>query len=156
MVILFAASKVLSHTVPCFESHGIPGGIENRYSITYILQIRKLKRHLPQCQEHSRCSINPFIHSFHVLPVLSDHLMHEHSWLRGIKWLTQCDTANKGQRRHLNLSCLALHFTLQAAPETERFQPLHEFMHCTSSGLNSPLQERGTSNTSQSCRKFLK
>lgn len=75
-VILFAASKVLSHAFSCFESHRNFGGIESRYYLYFIE--KKLKRHLPQCQEHGGCLMCSFVHSFHVLLVLSDHLMNEH------------------------------------------------------------------------------
>lgn len=156
MGILFAASQVLFHTLSCSESRGIPGRIESRCSITYMLQRRRSWRRLPRCQEQSGYSTNPFIRSLHVLPMLSDHLMSEHVWLRGMKWLVQCDTVNKGQKRHLHLSCLALHFTTQAVSETGQFWPLHEFTHYTSTDLSSPRQDRGTSHAPQSCRKFFK
>ena len=82
MVVLFAASQVLFHTLPCSESHGIPGGTEGRYTITYKVQREE------GCEDahHSARSVagTQYTHSFvHYTCYPCSHWMNEHVWLRG-------------------------------------------------------------------------
>lgn len=149
MVTWFAASKVFSHTLSCFESNSNPGGIESRCSITYILERKTEKRHLPRCQGHSGCSINSFIDSMCYwcsVNIWGMNTCGSEAW---------SDSSRAEESLKLGLSCSALH-------DTKLHLQLWTFLTPSWTrvfkfgDLRSPLHERGTSQACQPWRKFLR